>query len=110
MPALRHRFLRRPGTYLSLLAALILLVVADGMRPAQQQVSVRVYVRAVDAYHAYLHPFSSHYIRCRYRPTCSNYSVHAVEKYGIFRGLELSFKRIASCRKSVPMGTYDPVP
>lgn len=110
MSALRHRLLKRPGTYLTLLAALILLVVADGMRPAQQQVSVRVYVRAIDAYHTYLHPFSSHFIRCRYRPTCSNYSVHAVEKYGIFRGLELSIKRIASCRRSVPMGTYDPVP
>jgi putative membrane protein insertion efficiency factor len=49
-------------------------------------------------------------VRCRYQPTCSDYSVEAVEKHGIRRGLVLTVRRINSCQTSVPMGTHDPVP
>ena len=34
---------------------------------------------------------------CKYKPTCSEYSVVVIEKYGIIRGGLLSFKRIISC-------------
>lgn len=34
---------------------------------------------------------------CRYTPTCSEYSVDVIEKYGIMRGGALAIKRIASC-------------
>ncbi len=34
---------------------------------------------------------------CRYSPTCSEYSVDVIEKYGIVRGGVLAIKRIASC-------------
>ncbi len=34
---------------------------------------------------------------CRYSPTCSEYSVDVIEKYGIIKGGVLSLKRIASC-------------
>ena len=34
---------------------------------------------------------------CRYTPTCSEYSIQAIEKYGIFKGLWLSIKRISKC-------------
>ena len=46
---------------------------------------------------------------CRYLPTCSEYAVLAITKYGIIRGLYLSIKRILRCH---PFGRhgYDPVP
>lgn len=36
--------------------------------------------------------------KCRYRPTCSEYSVDVIQKYGIIKGGVLAWKRIMSCR------------
>lgn len=46
---------------------------------------------------------------CRFQPTCSKYTIEAVEKYGIIKGLYLGFKRILKCHPGHP-GGYDPVP
>ncbi|MBS1592575.1 MAG: membrane protein insertion efficiency factor YidD [Bacteroidetes bacterium] len=47
--------------------------------------------------------------KCRYTPTCSQYAVEALKKYGLFKGSWLALKRIASCH---PWGGHghDPVP
>ncbi len=110
MPALRNRILKKPHTYLCALAILCLLEVADSLRPPAKQVSVRVFSAAVASYHHYVHPLSGRFIRCRYQPTCSRYAEQAVRKYGIAKGLVLSFRRVRSCTRAVPMGTRDPVP
>ena len=49
---------------------------------------------------------------CRFIPTCSEYALEAVEKYGALKGGWLALRRIAKCQpfhrqKSVE---YDPVP
>ncbi len=46
---------------------------------------------------------------CRYTPTCSHYSVEAIQKYGAIRGGRLAAKRVASCHPWGGSG-YDPVP
>ncbi len=47
--------------------------------------------------------------KCRYTPTCSQYAIEALKKYGLFKGGWLAAKRIASCH---PWGGHghDPVP
>jgi uncharacterized protein len=109
MPPLRIRLLR-PEPWLAAILLLAILFGVDASRPPQSQVSVRLFAASVDGYHRYLHPLTGRYIRCRYTPTCSRYSVEAVRKYGIVKGGWMSLRRIASCKSSVPMGTVDPVP
>ena len=46
---------------------------------------------------------------CRYTPTCSQYALEAVKKYGPFKGGYLDLRRILRCNPFHP-GGYDPVP
>ena len=45
---------------------------------------------------------------CRYFPTCSDYSIESLQKYGLLKGLLLSCKRILSCHPW-GKGGFDPV-
>lgn len=46
---------------------------------------------------------------CRFSPTCSQYALDAVAKYGALRGSWLSVKRLVKCGPW-HAGGYDPVP
>ena len=46
---------------------------------------------------------------CRFTPTCSQYAVEAVTKYGALKGTFLAVKRILRCNPFFK-GGYDPVP
>lgn len=46
---------------------------------------------------------------CRYTPTCSDYSIIALKRFGALKGSFLSIKRILRCAPWGGMG-YDPVP
>ena len=46
---------------------------------------------------------------CRYYPSCSEYAVTALKRYGLLKGSILSLKRILRCNPFFP-GGYDPVP
>lgn len=45
---------------------------------------------------------------CRFYPTCSQYAVEAVDKYGALKGSWLALKRLLKCHPFHP-GGYDPV-
>jgi uncharacterized protein len=45
---------------------------------------------------------------CRYVPTCSEYAMEAIERYGIWHGAILSIWRVLRCHPFVK-GGYDPV-
>lgn len=47
--------------------------------------------------------------RCRFYPTCSTYTLEALQKHGPLKGLGLSIKRILKCHPFHP-GGHDPVP
>lgn len=46
---------------------------------------------------------------CRFTPTCSSYTIEALEKYGVFKGLKLGLIRFSRCNPWGGSG-FDPVP
>jgi putative membrane protein insertion efficiency factor len=47
---------------------------------------------------------------CRYSPTCSEYAKKSIERFGVFRGSKLTFKRISRCHPFYSGDYFDPVP
>ena len=47
---------------------------------------------------------------CRFTPTCSQYALEAIEKYGAWKGGRLAFRRILRCHPFYKGDLYDPVP
>jgi len=101
--------LKRPETYLIMLSIVILFAVLDSCRSPTNQVTGHLYVTGVHVYQAIGRPLLKGRIQCRYQPTCSEYSIAAVRKYGLRQGFLLTVKRINSCTTKVPLGTPDPV-
>ncbi len=67
----------------------------------------KILIVMVRAYQTGISPYlGSH---CRYMPTCSQYFIEAVEKYGALKGSWLGIRRILRCNPWHP-GGYDPVP
>ena len=48
--------------------------------------------------------------QCRFVPTCSNYFIEAVTKYGAVKGTLLGLRRISRCHPFSRKSGYDPVP
>ncbi|AWK14961.1 membrane protein insertion efficiency factor YidD [Candidatus Fukatsuia symbiotica] len=47
--------------------------------------------------------------RCRFHPTCSDYALEALGKFGVIKGSWLTLKRVLKCHP-LNSGGYDPVP
>ncbi|MBO4601241.1 MAG: membrane protein insertion efficiency factor YidD [Bacilli bacterium] len=52
-------------------------------------------------------PLHSHSM-CRFNPTCSQYMIDAINKYGTIKGIKLGLKRLKKCHPKGEFG-YDPV-
>jgi len=48
--------------------------------------------------------------RCRFEPTCSEYAVQAIGKYGALKGGDLAAGRLCRCHPFSKRDYYDPVP
>ncbi len=67
----------------------------------------RFLIFLVRVYQLVLSPYLGR--QCRFVPTCSNYFIEAVQKYGSIRGSAMGVWRILRCHP-LARGGYDPVP
>ena len=72
-----------------------------------RSVPKRALLWAIRFYRAAISPM--HQPCCRFIPTCSEYALEAVEKYGALKGGFLAIRRILRCHP-LCKGGYDPVP
>jgi len=67
----------------------------------------KILIFIIKMYRKYISPLKSQ-PTCRFYPTCSQYSLEALEKYGTIKGSYLSVKRVVRCNPFHP-GGYDPL-
>lgn len=66
----------------------------------------KVFILLIKLYRYFISPLLP--ISCRFTPTCSEYAIEAMNKYGAVKGSYLAAKRILRCHPFNP-GGYDPV-
>ena len=67
----------------------------------------KILITMIRFYQRYLSPLKS--TKCPYFPSCSEYGLEAIRKYGAFKGGILALWRIIRCNP-FSKGGYDPVP
>ncbi|MBN4070370.1 membrane protein insertion efficiency factor YidD [Olleya sp. AH-315-F22] len=72
-----------------------------------KKVLIAPFIFLVKVYQTLISPLTPS--TCRYQPTCSHYTIEALQRHGLFYGGRLSVKRIFSCHPWGKSG-YDPVP
>ncbi|GAB3995244.1 membrane protein insertion efficiency factor YidD [Glycomyces albus] len=77
------------------------------MIPRLSALATRVLSLPVIAYRRWVSPAIPN--RCRFYPSCSAYTLEALSRHGVVRGLWLSLRRLGRCHPFHP-GGYDPVP
>jgi len=71
------------------------------------QLVKKVFILPVKFYQVAISPLLGN--TCRHQPSCSQYTIEAIEEWGPLRGMWMGMKRISKCH---PWGTHghDPVP
>ena len=67
----------------------------------------KIFIGLIRGYQKFISPLFPP--SCRYYPTCSNYSVQAIQKHGAIKGSLMGIARILRCHPFVK-GGFDPVP
>ena len=67
----------------------------------------RLLITALRFYKRWVSPLLGQ--RCRFMPTCSEYSMEAIQRFGALRGSWLTVKRLSRCHP-LCLGGHDPVP
>ena len=68
-----------------------------------------IFIFLIRKYQKYISPTLSLFGSCPFTPSCSNYMIEALEKYGVVKGGFMGFLRILRCNP-FSKGGYDPVP
>jgi putative membrane protein insertion efficiency factor len=68
----------------------------------------KIFIFPIRLYQLFISPIIGGNRACRFTPTCSNYAIEAIQKFGIIKGVFVSVCRIARCNPWGGNG-YDPI-
>lgn len=74
----------------------------------KEEIMKKIFIKMIQFYRRRLSPLKKR-PSCIYTPTCSQYAIEAIEKYGAAKGTRLAVWRIMRCNPFAK-GGYDPVP
>ena len=77
------------------------------IQPEPPSFIARIGVLLIRCYQRFISPFLG--ANCRFRPTCSQYTLEAITKFGLFKGSFIGFWRILRCNP-FGKGGDDPIP
>ena len=77
------------------------------LKKSFEKAAKKILIYSIKGYHNCISPYLK--TSCRFYPTCSQYAVEAIEKYGVLKGGLLTAWRILRCNPFAK-GGYDPVP
>lgn len=106
-PADRSSDARRDRRAVLLALAILFapLFIHDLVSPPSRDWTVRASVTAIRGYQRWVSPFVG--VKCRFKPSCSNYGLGAIQKYGFFVGSVKTAWRIVRCNPLTKKGTVD---
>ncbi len=67
----------------------------------------KILILLIKGYRKFISPYKTPC--CRFTPTCSQYAIEALEKYGFFKGGWMAFWRLMRCNPFSGRSGYDPV-
>ena len=76
------------------------------MKNKIKQIWYLIFIAPIKIYQLFISPMLPN--TCRHLPTCSNYTIEAINEYGVLKGIIKGLNRILRCN---PLGSsgYDPV-
>lgn len=87
------------------------LIVLDGMRRPEAQITSRLLVKLIEIYQRFISRGileKNNISICRFQPTCSEYTRQSFLKYGLFKGTLKGITRILRCNPFFPGGIDEP--
>lgn len=68
----------------------------------------QICIYLIEFYQNYITKIKNKNIRCKFYPTCSEYTKQAINKYGVLKGIMIGIVRILKCNP-FSKGGYDPL-
>ena len=69
----------------------------------------KIFIFLIKGYQKFISPIYRHLgVNCKYYPSCSDYMMQAIQKYGCIKGIYLGIKRLLRCHPFAK-GGYDPL-
>ncbi len=69
----------------------------------------KIFIFLIKGYQKIISPIFNYLgVNCKYYPSCSNYMMQAIQKYGCIKGIYLGIKRLLRCHPFAK-GGYDPL-
>lgn len=73
------------------------LVIFDLNRKSSEQVSAKILIFSIIKYQNIVSPYIRGHVRCKFTPSCSDYAILAIKKYGAFKGTLKTINRLYRC-------------